>query len=200
MGKRKEAMLQGLVAYFTGIPCKHGHTAKRRTVNGACTACEDGKNKEAIKEWRTNNPEKNKERRKAHVEKYKERLEASPEYRKENRGQIRLNSKKWREANKGKKNVDTAKRRAAKIQRMPKWLTEDEKERISCYYQLAAMRTRESEHSWHVDHIVPLQGKNVSGLHSPWNLKVIPAQENMNKGNRYGNQLDVAPLAGRVLE
>lgn len=108
-------------------------------------------------------------------------------YREDNRAQIRVNAKKWRDTNKGKKNADTAKRWAAKMQRMPKWLTKDEKERMSCYYQLASMRTKESGYSWHVDHIVPMRGESVSGLHVPWNLRVIPAQENMNKGNRYGN-------------
>lgn len=109
----------------------------------------------------------------------------SSKYREENKLQIRKNSKKWRETNKGKKNADTAKRFAAKMQRMPKWLTQEEKLRMSCYYQLAAMRTKESGHAWHVDHIVPMRGESVSGLHVPWNLRVISAQENMNKGNRY---------------
>lgn len=109
------------------------------------------------------------------------------EYREENRLQLRQNAKKWREVNKGKKNADTAKRFAAKMQRMPKWLTKEEKLRMSCYYQVAAMRTQESGYAWHVDHIVPLRGETVSGLHVPWNLRVIPAQENMNKGNRHAN-------------
>lgn len=195
MGLRNEALLAGAMTYFTGKQCLHGHLAKRRTVNGACTECEKGKKGQALKEWRKKNPEKNTIQRKRQAEEYREKLNSCPKYREETRTQVRQNAKKWREENKGKKNADTAKRHAAKLQRIPKWLTADEKERTACYYQLAAMRTMESGHDWHVDHIVPMRGESVSGLHVPWNLRVIPAQENMSKGNRYGNFVDASPLA-----
>ena len=77
-------------------------------------------------------------------------------------------------------------RKSSKLKRTPAWLTDSDVDRIKCLYQLAAMRNRESGQSWHVDHIIPLQGEFVSGLHVPSNLRVIPALENMRKSNHYG--------------
>ena len=56
-------------------------------------------------------------------------------------------------------------RKLSKMQRTPAWLTDFDKLKMSCIYSVAAMLTRENKEPWHVDHIVPLQGKNVCGLH-----------------------------------
>ncbi len=76
-------------------------------------------------------------------------------------------------------------RKSAKLNRTPAWLTEFDLLKIKCLYQLAAMRNRESGQKWHVDHIIPLQGEFVSGLHVPGNLRVIRAIDNMRKSNQY---------------
>jgi len=81
----------------------------------------------------------------------------------------------------------TRKRQTAKLQRVPKWLTVDQIKVMQAFYQIAAMLTRENNEPWHVDHIIPLQGKNVSGLHVPSNLRVIPGSENVKKSNKYAN-------------
>lgn len=160
-GFRQQALLEGKITYFTGKPCKHGHTAPRRTVNGCCTLCEQVKN--------------NRQDRKEYMEKY-------AAVKKE---KIRKIASVWQKNNKGKVNANTALRHAAKMQRTPSWLSKEDKLTIKCYYQLAAMYNRESDQKWHVDHIVPMQGESVSGLHVPWNLRVIPAVDNMKKNNRF---------------
>jgi hypothetical protein len=91
----------------------------------------------------------------------------------------------WRKNNLGLVLENCAKRRSAKLNRTPAWLTEFDRLKIKCYYQVAAMRSRESGEHWHVDHIIPLQGKTVCGLHVPNNLQIIPAIENMRKNNHY---------------
>lgn len=81
--------------------------------------------------------------------------------------------------------LNTAKRRAAKIKRSPTWLTEDDKWLIKEIYDLATVRSKHFGFSWHVDHIIPLQGKTVSGLHVPQNMQVIPGVHNIAKHNMF---------------
>ena len=90
--------------------------------------------------------------------------------------------KKWRDNNKGMTNANTAKRKASKLQQTPSW---SETEEIAELYSWAAHLQKVTGIQMHVDHIVPLQGKHVSGLHCVDNLKVITAKENLAKGNRH---------------
>jgi len=77
------------------------------------------------------------------------------------------------------------KRKAARIQRTPGWLSESQLRMIECFYFEAKMLEVETGIKHHVDHIIPLQGKNVSGLHVPENLRVISAKDNLIKSNSY---------------
>lgn len=78
-----------------------------------------------------------------------------------------------------------AARRALKMQRTPGWLTDIDKERIQNEYKLAALQTKITGEKWHVDHIVPLQGKLVSGLHVPSNLMAMRGKDNISKHNNF---------------
>jgi len=69
--------------------------------------------------------------------------------------------------------------------RVPKWIDTEDKWLMKEVYSLAEIRTKMFGFAWHVDHIIPLCGKIVSGLHVPINLRVIPAAENMAKYNKY---------------
>ena len=91
----------------------------------------------------------------------------------------------YRKENLDKHAAKETKRRAAKISRTPAWLTEDDHWMIEQSYELAALRTKMFGFAWEVDHVLPLQGKIVSGLHIPTNLQVIPATLNRQKNNRY---------------
>ena len=90
--------------------------------------------------------------------------------------------KKYRKSNPGKINSLTNKRRASKLNATPNWLTEDDWKWTEWYYKHAQAMTETTGIIHHVDHIHPLQGENISGLHVPWNLQVIPATENLKKG------------------
>ena len=81
--------------------------------------------------------------------------------------------------------ANAAKYRASKAQRTPVWLDEDSLWMISQAYELAALRTKLFGFSWHVDHVLPLHGRLVSGLHVPNNLQVIPGLQNIAKNNRF---------------
>lgn len=79
----------------------------------------------------------------------------------------------------------SAKRRAFKLKATPLWLTDKQKDEIAIFYTEAAKLTKSTGITYHVDHIVPLQGKHVCGLHVPWNLQVITATENVRKNNKH---------------
>lgn len=76
------------------------------------------------------------------------------------------------------------KRRAAKIQRTPCWLTHEDRKAIAACYAMARKITHETGVRHQVDHELPLLGTTVSGLHVPENLRVVPAAGNQRKGNR----------------
>ena len=82
-----------------------------------------------------------------------------------------------------------ARRRANLLKATPKWLTEKQHADINGFYPIAKRLEAKTGEKYHVDHIVPLQGEFVCGLHVPWNLQVLPANLNIAKGNSFGCDL-----------
>ena len=183
---RADAKAQGAAYYFTGEPCKHGHIAPRKT-KGACVEC--------LKlEWQRGNEtraeyfkayNKSEAGQKAKREYYEKNKEVVIE-----RAQARTAERKqaYRRAHK-QANPDTYKalvslRRRRFRQATPKWLSAEQKMEIRLKYRLAIELSRRTGIRHAVDHMVPLQGENVCGLHVPWNLEVITQDENLKKSNK----------------
>jgi hypothetical protein len=124
-----------------------------------------------IKKWKDANPEKIKEVEKRRYIKNKPKINA----------RIAL----WKKTNPYKVNAYNTKRKKHVKFRTPKWLTDVDFERMQTQYKLAEILTKLHSEPWHVDHIVPLQGKFVSGLHVPSNLQVIKGSENCSKQNTF---------------
>lgn len=94
-------------------------------------------------------------------------------------------ARNWASNNPGKANAIKKRYKTAKQNACPEWLTEWDVFVIEEYYYKAARLKELTGQEYHVDHIHPLQGETVCGLHVPWNLQVLPARVNIQKSNRF---------------
>ncbi len=202
---------EGAKFYFTGKPCKYGHIAKR-TSAGFCTDCEriivrtDKYRQSAARrqdKYRKSLSEKErdvfKRKTKEYLDRNKDVISIKRRKRYLNRREIELESgRRYKELNKEivyqkvkeyhKRHPEllaeiNANRRAVKLKATPLWLSFSQRKEMVKIYKEAKEKGRD----YHVDHIVPLQGKFVSGLHVPWNLQIIPAIENIRKKNHHAS-------------
>ena len=103
----------------------------------------------------------------------------------ENRDARLQQSKEWIEENRGKSRAYKAKNQAKRNLRVPSWLTPDDFWMMGIAYETARERTEQYGVEFEVDHIIPLNGKYVSGLHVPDNLQVITRYDNNRKSNHF---------------
>ncbi len=200
---RQEAKALGLPTCYGSACDKHPGLEGFRRVSGACVACAA----QNLRNSRVADPERTKaQQQKDHIKLMqnpvyaakkrtadvayraanKEKCRATIEaWSARNPDKVKAYAKKTKTLNSGRVLAHTVKRRLAKIKRTPVWLTADDHWMIEQAYELAAVRTKMFGFAWHVDHIVPLQGKLVSGLHAPNNLRVIPGAENIRKSNHF---------------
>jgi hypothetical protein len=120
------------------------------------------------------------EKRKQYDQKYTENnkdkvLEAKAKWRNENKEYQKQLILEWRIKNPNKRRIESAKYRSAKLNAIPPWF---EKDKVELIYQKAM------EWNMTVDHVVPLQGENVCGLHCWDNLQLLDISLNSAKSNR----------------
>jgi hypothetical protein len=149
---------------------KDGHSAKCKTC-----AYQMLKNKKASDEEYFLNGAKLRTR------KYRENL--SLERKEEIKAQQRLHTKL--PSVRSRMNESCRRYYSTKNCATPKWLSAEQKAEIAGIYSLAKDCQIVTGEPYHVDHIIPIRGKNVCGLHVPWNLQVLPAEVNVRKNNRY---------------
>lgn len=118
--------------------------------------------------------------RRQHMERI---LQYETQWRKQNQDWIT----NWNASNRHIINAISAKRRAALLNATPPWLTQEHMKEIEEFYLLAQELAwlNDNGKPFHVDHIIPLQGEGVCGLHVPWNLQLLPALVNIRKSNKF---------------
>lgn len=164
------------------------HSSRPDGLQGCCKICKA--------KYRLDNIEKYNETHKAYLARNLEKIKAKVfEYRKLYREKHNANNRKYAKTARVTKNSNLAKYRAAKDNRTPSWLSKEQLKQIEQFYWLANDLRKVTGEVYHVDHIVPLRGKNVSGLHVPWNLQILPMDLNCSKSNMM-EQMQIAAENG----
>jgi hypothetical protein len=139
---------------------------------------------------------KNSEEYKSNQRYYKQKLQENSEwveqkklsdakYYKQNKERIKQQTRKYQKANPSLLKKWTGTRKKQYKNATPSWLTKIQVEEMNQFYWLCKDLLVVTGETYHVDHIIPLQGKDVCGLHVPWNLQVLPSDLNLKKGRKY---------------
>ena len=184
---RKEAKETGATHYYTGEPCSRGHVALRKT-KGSCTEClkedwtkDNEKRADYFKAY--NHSEAGQKAKKQYYERNREVVIARAATRTNEAKQAYRNT--WKDRNPLEVKASTKHRRDKHKQATPKWLSLEQKAEIRKIYIDAMTVSRVTKTPYVVDHIIPLRGQDVCGLHVPWNLQIMSREENLKKSNKH---------------
>ena len=118
---------------------------------------------------------------KAAEERKRKAVTRTAEWQKANPEKVKASAKAARQRRPDREVAKVQRRNAAKLNAVPKWA---DHAAINRHYENARFLTEVTGHLHHVDHIVPLRGKTVCGLHVENNLRAIPHFINARKGNK----------------
>jgi hypothetical protein len=179
---RKEAKEQGATHYYTGEPCSRGHVALRKT-KGSCVDClKEDWAKDNAKRSLQPKSEASKEAGRKYYKRNREAVIARAATRPDEAKQAYRNA--WKDRNPLEVKASTKHRRDKHKQATPKWLSLDQKTEIRKIYIDAMTVSKVTKVPYVVDHIIPLRGQDVCGLHVPWNLQIMSREENLKKSNK----------------
>lgn len=139
-----------------------------------------------LKEYRETNREVLREKQRDSWAKNKEMHNLKQQdYYARNKDILKERHKAHYEKNKATYLYYSKKRKLLIANAMPKWLTKEMQDSLKAFYIEAKKLSLLNNAVYHVDHIVPLNGENVCGLHVPWNLQILTAEENLKKSNKH---------------
>lgn len=140
-----------------------------------CRECHRVRNSSWAKENRERLSAKSAARREADREGARE---INRRFKRRHKERLAVQHADWARRNRDKRNASAARHRAAKLRAIPKWA---DLGAIAAIYKTAAALGSD----FNVDHIIPLQGATVCGLHCEANLRIIPARLNEAKHARW---------------
>lgn len=188
---RDKASALGLKRYFTGLPCVNGHVCERQVSNATCMACARSrvpseqskrKNSERGRNWYLARREAELLRRRENYRINRDRYtKLNAEYRATRKHEQSARRRRHYEQNAHRYKAQSIARRDFTKRATPAWAN---MEAIHSFYRAAAEVSLSTGIKHHVDHVIPLRGKTVCGLHVETNLQVITATENMAKKDR----------------
>ncbi len=175
---RKEAKAAGEVFYSGGKACQKCGGVERYTTTGQCRTCL------AVwqKTYSAQNRDKINARNRQRWPTDERRKKNQAAWRQANIDKCRKATQNWVKNNSVRMCVKANYRRLLKLRACPAWV---DKESLEPVYQKARDMSKQTGTTYHVDHIVPINNPVVCGLHVPWNLQILTAEENIRKGNSF---------------
>lgn len=209
---RKQALAEGKRYYNTGAVCTRGHTGDRYVCSGDCVECavaranrryaakkeevllqskeryaaDPEKVKRQVAKRRLDNPEQVKQEKRREYERHRKAyILRGRDWTKKNPEKAKQCVKNWCRNNPDKVSQYSVTRRMRLNHRSPSWVTESEENLIANVYREARQLSQKTGIRHQVDHIIPLNGSRVSGLHVLGNLQILTAVDNRAKWNNF---------------